>query len=257
MNILYITPYVPSLIRTRPYNLIQALVQLGHRITLLTVSGSPTEEQPQVEALRDTGVYVEVFPLTVTRSLINCLQAVPTDDPLQAVYASHPAMARRISELLREGEFDVMHIEHLRAAKLVSAVRPSCRQRLPIIYDSVDSISLLFEQAAHSGAQWRSRIMAAIDLNRTRRYEAQLMTQYDHVVITSRRDREALEQLARQYLPPDAHTAPVTVITNGVDLDYFRPQERDDSSDHPTVIFTGKMSYHANITAALRFAREV
>ncbi len=259
MDVLYVTPYVPSLIRTRPYNLIRALVRLGHCVTLLTAAGTLPEERARAEDLRGYGVRTEVFPISLTRSLVNCLRALPTREPLQAVYAYHPRMEQRLGDLLREQTFDVAHIEHLRASRLVRAVLASSSngKRVPAVYDSVDSISLLFEQAAQTGAQWRSRMMTAIDLERTRRYEAQLLTKYDQVVITSRRDREALEQLAHQYLPQDARPAPVTVVTNGVDLEYFRTRENVGQRDDRTVIFTGKMSYHANITAVLYFAQQV
>jgi len=256
MNILYATPYVPSYIRTRPYNLIRTLVRLGHQVTLLTAAGSSAEEREQADELRGWGMQVEVFPVPVPRSLGNCLRALPTREPLQAVYAYHPAMERRLSTLRSTQAFDVVHIEHLRAARLVHAVTET-----PAVYDSVDSISLLFEQAAKGGAQLRSRLMTAVDLARTRRYEAWLLTQYNQVVVTSQRDKDALEGLARQYLPSQARPAPITVVTNGVDLEYFQPPETrffgKNLVSPPTVVFTGKMSYHANIAAALYFAREV
>jgi len=255
MNILYVTPYVPSRIRTRPYNLIRALVGLGHCVTLLTAAGDSSEEQEQANALMDWGVQVEVFPVSLTRSLSNCLLALPTREPLQAVYSYHPEMERRLIALLREDSLDVVHIEHLRAARLVRAVG-----KAPVVYDSVDCISLLFEQAAQSGAQLRSRLMTAVDLARTRRYEAQLLRHYDQVVITSQRDKEALEELGCRYLPSNIQPAPITVVTNGVDLEYFRPPEvrsQKPEARNPTVVFTGKMSYHANVAAVMYFAREV
>jgi len=288
VNVLYVTPYVPSRIRTRPYNLIRALIRLGHRVTLLTAAGTSAEEQEQAEELRGWGMQVEVFPVPLVRSLGNCLRALPTREPLQAVYAYHPGMERQLSGLLRtsassvesEEAFDVVHIEHLRAARLVRAVTgaPPRSGRAgggriplrsggggggtPVVYDSVDCISLLFEQAARIGVQLRSRLMTAVDLARTRRYEAQLLTRYDRVVVTSRRDKDALERLARRYLPPEVQPVPITVVTNGVDLEYFRPPEtrffrKNLVSSPPTVVFTGKMSYHANVAAVLYFAREV
>jgi len=252
MNILYVTPYVPSPIRTRPYNLIRALVRLGHRVTLLTVAGTSGEDQEWADAVRDWGVEVELFAVSRARSLVNCLQAVPTGEPLQAAYAHHPAMAGRLRDLSREDSVDVVHIEHLRAARHVGAVTG-----VPVVYDSVDCISSLFEQAAETSPQWRARLMAALDLGRTRRYEARLLTRYDRVVITSQRDRDALEALAHRYLPDDARPAPITVVTNGVDLDYFRPPAKRPKPETPTVVFTGKMSYHANVAAVLYFAEEV
>ena len=288
MSVLYVTPYVPSCIRTRPYNLIRALLRLGHQVTLVTAAGTSSEEQGQVQELESWGMQVEVFPVPLVRSLVNCLLALPTREPLQAVYAYHPDMARRLGELAQNDAFDIVHIEHLRAARLAQAIRnarphpdppPSEQGReppphsgggIPVVYDSVDCISLLFEQAVQSGAQLRSRLMTAVDLARTRRYEAQLLTRYDRVVVTSQRDKEALERLAGRYLPPGAQPSAITVVTNGVDLEYFRPgvpspspvptgedQGGGEERDGRTVVFTGKMSYHANVAAALYFAQEV
>ena len=218
MDILFVTPYVPSRIRTRPYNLIRALIKLGHQVTLLAAAGASVDEWEQAEELSDAGVRVETFPVSMLRSMGNCLQALPTREPLQAAFSYHPDWDRRLRELSSEGCCDVVHVEHLRAARLLSAVAD-----LPLVYDSVDCISLLFEQTARRGSQLRSRLLAAADLARTRRYEAQILTRCDQVVVTSRRDAEALKKLASRYLSPSSTRAPVTVITNGVDLEYFCP----------------------------------
>ncbi len=254
MHILYVTPYVPSRIRTRPYHFIRTLVAQGHTVTLLTAAGTSPAEQAEVEELRTWGVSVETFPVPITRSLLNCLLALPSRQPLQAAFTYHPQMAARLRTLALGGTFDIVHIEHLRAARLVRALPAT----IPVVYDSVDCIALLFEQAAERGTQWRSRLIAALDLPRTRRYEARLMARFDQVVVTSRRDQRALEHLARHYLPPDIRPAPITVVTNGVDLDYFRPLEIERRHrTPPTIVLTGKMSYHANIAAARYFAQDV
>lgn len=248
MNILYVTPYVPSQIRTRPYNLIRALGRLGHEVTVLTVADP--EDAPALAHLHALGFPVEAVVVPRWRSLLNCLRALPTREPLQAVYSYHPALAHSLRRYLRTAAFDVVHIEHLRAARLVHAVTG-----VPKVYDSVDCISLLFEQTAQTGPHWRARLLARLDLARSRRYEGWLLSQYDQAVISSERDRQALLDLAQRYWP-QARPAPVTVVTNGVDLDYFRPQP-EVARDRRTVVFTGKMSYHANVAGALYFVQEV
>jgi glycosyltransferase involved in cell wall biosynthesis len=47
----------------------------------------------------------------------------------------------------------------------------------------------------------------------------------------------------------------LVVLPNGVDLRYFRPM--DIARDPATLIFTGKMSYHANLAAALDLTNQV
>jgi glycosyltransferase involved in cell wall biosynthesis len=142
--------------------------------------------------------------------------------------------------------FDVVHVEHLRGAELSRTI-----DRTPIVFDSVDSITLLFERVRESGPTWRSRLLAGLDLERTRRYEARLLEHYARVLVTSPRDRDALAEISTSR---DANGR-LVVLPNGVDLAYFSPL--DLPREQATVVFTGKMSYHANVAAALDLATQV
>jgi glycosyltransferase involved in cell wall biosynthesis len=150
-----------------------------------------------------------------------------------------------------------------------------------VVWDSVDCISLLFEQALQMGPSLSSRLKAWLDLERTRRYEGWLVTQFDRVLVTSETDKQALEALhairntqyasrftrrpelvegfhvSRPMQPATLNLEPetITVLPNGVDLDYFKPM--DVPQDSATLILTGKMSYHANVAAARYLVREI
>ena len=245
LRILFITPYIPSLIRARSYNLIKNLARNGHQITLLALV-PPGEDTSSLEALQACCQRVQTVPLPRWRTYLNGVQALPSRTPFQAAYSRAPAMADLIRQTLVEGVFDVAHVEHLRGAELSQAVAG-----LPIVFDSVDSITLLFEWVRRSGPSWRSRLLARLDLTRTRHYEGRLLNDYQRVLVTSPRDKETLLQLATT---PDAE-AHLVVLPNGVDLDYFKPQ--DISREPATLVFTGKMSYHANVAAAVDLANQV
>jgi glycosyltransferase involved in cell wall biosynthesis len=58
-------------------------------------------------------------------------------------------------------------------------------------------------------------------------------------------DRDALLAL----VSPGGRPAPVSVLSNGVDLDYYR-QPGQIQKEIETIVFSGKMSYHANSTMA-------
>jgi glycosyltransferase involved in cell wall biosynthesis len=244
-RILFVSPYLPSLIRVRPYNLIRALAERGHQITLLALE-PPGDDTSGLDSLRGWCRSVQTVPLARWRTLWNGLYALPGQTPFQAAYSRSPQMSALIQRTLAETDFDVVHVEHLRGAELSRAVNG-----IPIVFDSVDSIALLFEQVRQSGPTWRSRLMAGLDLARTRRFESHLLERYARVLVTSLQDGESLLRLSTR---PDLGNR-LVVLPNGVDLDYFRPQ--DVSREPATLIFTGKMSYHANLAAALDLTSQV
>lgn len=248
MRILFISPYIPTPIRTRPYNLIRALARRGHEITLLALRAPGDPPAPPAEISRACQHW-ETLPLSRERVLWNTLWALPRDIPLQAAYSRSPQMVhlvRRIVEGSSTGGFDIAHIEHLRGAILGLAIRG-----LPKIYDAVDCISLLFERAWRRAPSWRTRLIVGIDLARTRRFEGRIVAKMDGVLVSSSEDRAALAGLC-----PAEVTGRIAVLPNGVDLNYFRRAEGDEA-ERSGVAFSGKMSYHANIAAALDLAQTV
>jgi sugar transferase (PEP-CTERM/EpsH1 system associated) len=245
LRILFISPYLPSPIRTRSYNLIKALAHRGHQITLLALE-PPGEDDSGLEALRGWCESVKTVPLPRWRTLYNGLRALPGQTPLQAAYSCSPEMASLIQRTAAGAGLDVAHVEHLRGLQLSRAV-----DGLPIVFDSVDSITLLFERAARLGPTRRSRLMASLDLKRTRRCESRLLERFPRVLVTSEQDREALVRLSTSEYADRR----LVVLANGVDFAYFAPWDRP--RDAATLIFTGKMSYHANVAAALDLASQI
>jgi len=245
LRILFITPYLPSLIRVRPYNLIKYLAHRKHHITLLALL-PPGEDTTSLDPLRQWCQSVQTVPLTRWRTLWNGLTVLLGQTPFQAAYSRSPKMAQLIHQIGAGGKFDVAHVEHLRGAELSSAING-----LPVVFDSVDSITLLFERVQQSGPTWRSRLLARLDLARTRRYESGLLDRYPRVLVTSPQDKEALAQLSTR----PAVDEQLRVLPNGVDLDFFAPMDLE--RDPATLIFTGKMSYHANVAAATDLITQV
>jgi sugar transferase (PEP-CTERM/EpsH1 system associated) len=257
LRILYITPYVPSPIRVRSYSLIKYLSDRGHLLTVISAHDAG-EEAPAMTALREHCSRLEVSSVTRRESLVNCLRALPMAMPLQAVYSWTPSMQGQIARELqndRNGSlrYDLIHIEHLRGAKYGLGLDTD----IPIVWDSVDCISHLFEQASEHSRTLFGRLMTRLELPRTRRYEAWLLGQFDRVLVTSPLDKRALEGLAsaRQVKANGYRPADIRVITNGVDLDYFHPLPIPREPE--ALIFTGKMSYHANATSVLYLAEQI
>ncbi len=253
MRVLFMVPYAPRHIRTRPYFLLRALAARGHSITLATVWQND-EERQSLAFWQTLGMTVLSARLPRWRWMLNCAAAIPRPLPLQAMYCWQPELVRQIDRALAgpEPAFDVIHAEHLRGSSYGLHMRKS---GLPVVWDSVDCISLLFEQASGSSTSMFGQLLARIDLGRTRAYEPWLASQFDQVLITSPSDKAALERLGRNRAQPIDLTGQVTILPNGVDLVYFQPGSAVRQKGN--IVFTGRMSYHANVTAAAFFAREV
>jgi len=253
MRVLFVVPYTPNLIRIRSFSLIRSLAGRGHEITVATLTVNE-KEKADVKALEAFCARVISRPLPRWRSLWNTLWALPTDKPLQSAYCWQPALVRDIGELLagdgEEAPFDLVHVEHLRGAWY--GLRIADLTGIPIIWDSVDCISFLFRQAAEQSRSLFGRWVTRFELGRTEQYERWLQRQFNQVLVTSPADRQALIALQddRQF------QAPIVVIPNGVDLSYFGPPQ-DVERERATLVFSGKMSYHANVTMVLHLVREI
>jgi glycosyltransferase involved in cell wall biosynthesis len=241
MRIAYVVPYVPNQIRTRPYNLINQLAALGHEVSVFML-GTNQQDALDAQILESKGnrIYYHVQP--IWRSFLNCAAALPSHQPLQYVYSWQGGMAQQIAQLISEEEFDIVHVEHLRGSRYGVFLK-SRFPDIPVVWDSVDCISHLFRQAASHSRSFFGKFMTRFDLPRTAQAESDLICQFDHALVTSLADRNAMLEL----VPTGKTPSQISVLPNGVDMEYFHPNP-ELQRDAETIVFSGKMSYHANIS---------
>jgi glycosyltransferase involved in cell wall biosynthesis len=247
MNVLFVVPYVPNLVRTRPYNLIRHLSARGNRVTVLAVWANE-QERADLAQLQTICHEVQAVSIPLWQSLFKSALALPNrHNPLQSVYSWAPQL---VAHLNGNSAYDVVHVEHLRGSRYGLYLKE--HTNLPVIWDSVDCITHLFRQAALQSKSVKGRFRSWLDLERTAWYEGWLLDKFNHVLVTSPVDREALLSLK----PKNSLPAPISVLGNGVDVDHFSPDptvEREPA----TLVISGKMSYHANVTMTLHLVREI
>ncbi len=251
MKIAYVVPYVPNLIRVRPYNLISHLARNGVDVSVFTV-GSGSEDARDADSLRPLCNELHYEHLPTWRSLLNCLIALPSNQPLQTVYSWQKKLFQQLVHNIKTaGDFDLVHVEHLRGSRYGVEIMSKVPET-PVVWDSVDCISHLFKQASKRNSNFIGQVVTTLELGKTQKAEGRLTSLFDRVLITSSADRDALLDL----VPTRAAPAPVSVVSNGVDLEYYQPNP-DVAREPATIVFSGKMSYHANISMVLYLVGEI
>lgn len=254
MRILFVMPYPPSRIRVRGYGFLTQLKR-SHEVTVITQCSSE-QEMADVEKLRDAGFELLVVQELKKQAMLRSGLALLSTTPIQVAYARSTRFSEAVEQLCRQRSFDVVHVEHLRGI----ASMEHLTETQPLVWDAVDCISLLSKHTMAAGPSLAVRAVARLEHKRTRRYEAKLLRKLHHVIVTSERDRRAMIELYRtesnDLLSSDAVLgASITVLPNGVDLQYFRPLEQQ--RRHLNVVFSGKMSYHANFATALYLHQQI
>ena len=92
--------------------------------------------------------------------------------------------------------------------------------------------------------------LCLVKAQRLARYEDEVARIFDHSVFVSEEEAKVFRQRGRDR--------PVSVISNGVDLDYFSPPSDRWSRPYlPIIAFTGTMDYFPNVDAVSYFCRQV
>ncbi len=216
------------------------MIVRGHRITaiVMNVSAADGEEPGDLEAL---GVSVQVVDRPKWKAFLSCVRALPSRLPLQAAYCQSGPQADIVAHQLAIADVDVLHVEHLRAAQYGMRINA-----VPRVYDGVDCMSLLWARTERSGMLSR-RLLAKFELPRLREYEARVLRDFDRVLASSQTDANAMQALAPTVTP--------MVVSNGVDSSYFETVPW--TPERESLVFSGRMSYHANEQAVVDFARRV
>jgi polysaccharide biosynthesis protein PslH len=250
VRILFVAPYPISRIRIRSYGFVSQLAK-QHEVKVLTLC-TDEGDKADVQALQDQGISITTISEKPSRKLWRGLCALGTQLPLQVAYGAAPALRAAIEAQLSSQHFDLLHVEFIRALGVLPDALP-----LPVVWDAVDCISQLYEQGAHFGATPMLRLIGHGEAQRTRAFELEQLQRFEHVLVTSERDRQALLSLTREPSAPAStkSLAEITVLPHGIDQEYFSP--RAETRQPETLIFTGKMSFHANIAGVLTLVQRI
>jgi glycosyltransferase involved in cell wall biosynthesis len=220
-----------------------------HNVTILAQVGTE-QELRDAEVLARQGYEIISVRESRWRSVIHSGLALLSTYPLQAAYARSSQILCQARQLMASRHFDIVHVEHLRGMASVEALTTECS----LVWDAVDCISQLWQKARDARADLKTTVIGVLEQERTRLYEKRLLEKVSHVLAISESDRHALDVLRDQYTN-DVASACIDVVPNGVDLEYFAPTM--EVYQPYSLVFSGKMSYHANVAAVHYLYRRI
>lgn len=248
-RLLFLTPYPPSRIRVRSYGFVSHLMK-EHSVTVLALCAGKREEEDAL-ALQREGFNIITVQEKRNVQFLRGLRAFASQLPLQVAFCASPGLGIALNELLDSGQFDLLHIEFIRALGVVPEHLP-----IPAVWDAVDCTSQLYEKGAYFGATLMIRFIGRREARLTRSYELKQLQRFRHVLVTSERDRQALLDVGDELETADRRSlAEVTVLPHGVDQQYFQPYTGPRKPG--TLVFSGKMSFHANVAGVLTFVKYI
>ncbi len=179
-------------------------------------------------------------PANLVRGLIGPI-------PLNVLNFTSAAVMAELEGILHERSFDAIQIEGMHLVLYAKRIRQLCpRARLICDWHNIESeiLARYAEKESNPLRRFYARRTAAL----SRPLENQLLRLCHAHTVCSEREREILLQRVPQ--------ARIEVVGNGVDVEFFaaNPTQNGVRRD---LVFMGRMDYHANIDAALFFAKKV
>jgi glycosyltransferase involved in cell wall biosynthesis len=240
LRILWNMPYLPWPItsggKSRQYHLLRSMAERGHRITLLVQSKTALDDEARAR-LEPLVERLIVLPRRALKHPLTLWHAALSPWPLLTTVNGHaPALTTRFNELLSEGPWDVVQIEHSYGFQPFELALSRHRQPFVLCEHNIES-----QLGAATYGRWPAllRPLARYDQWRARRWERRVLSQASAVAAVTEADARAMERISGGQ--------PVGVVVNGVDVRSFAKVMPAVGGDK--VLFVGNYEYAPNVDA--------
>ena len=244
MKVLFLSHRVPfppsSGSKVRAFHVIRHLSEQGHRVTVASLARS-RDELEQSAGLAEFSAERMVETVPAWHASARMVAWLPSSRPSSFGYFYSAALARRVSDALGTGTYDLVFVHSSSMAPYATAA-PGAALR---VLDFCDMDSQKWrEYARHkpfpqSAGYW-------LEAAKLERAEARLARQFDLSTCATPAELESLKRLA-----PDAAS---DWFANGVDAELFQPAEQPDPD---LIVFVGRMDYYPNQQAVQDFCQAV
>jgi glycosyltransferase involved in cell wall biosynthesis len=182
---------------------------------------------------------VRIYRINKTRLPLNVIAGWLNRLPASVAFFLDQKQKRLMQEDIIRLQPQHVFVQLIRAAEYIRVLP------IPKTLDYMDVFSFGATQRAHHGSLFL-RPFFALEAKRLRKYEKSVYNDFTNHVIISAQDRDRL---------PLPYQGSVTILSNGVDLEYFAPIK-----DEPLIfdiVFVGNLGYLPNIEAAEYLVKQI
>jgi polysaccharide biosynthesis protein PslH len=222
------------------FNEIRHLARTHEVHVFCLADGEP--DLDNVPGLLDYATTVTAVPVKKWRSRARALRALVSDDALSVAAFNETALHEAIKRKYQELRPDLIMVYSCNVAQFAEHFPQTGR-----VMQFAELDSMKWGQYAASSSlclRWVYRI----EQRRLFAYERRIAASFDHSLVCTPVEYHEFDRL----IP---HT-PLTVVGNGVDLDYFQ-STGSSLKTRESMIFTGVMDYWPNVDAVSQFCNEI
>lgn len=222
--------------KLRIYHQIKHLSERNHICLVALAEGKvPQDAYSELKLFCDE---VHFLPLNPYRIAIQILKAFVNGLPLQVGYFYQASNARVVQQIFSTYKPDYVYGQLVRVAEYIKEL-PTSKT-----LDLQDALSAGLLRRAVQSSFWMKALLM-MEFRRMKRYENDMLPYFDHLSIITQSDKDLLDT---------ALQAKVSIISNGVDIEYFKPIVKPKEFD---VVFTGNMNYPPNVMAAQFIVKKI
>lgn len=243
MKILFLAPRLPfppdTGAKIRTFNLLKN-ISTQNKVTLLSFYFE--EDKKSVDAIKTLGI--EVI-LVKGKDKIN-LRSILSRNPVSIEKYRSDEMRDKLKELVRGGDFDLVHFDHLHMGQY-----RDCVNGLPCVLDEHNVESVILNRCADTQKNRLRKWLFKSQGRKMAIFESRLARRFCRCLTVSETDKKNLAELS-------GDGTNIEVVPNGVDTEYFSSQYPILNTQYEdALVFTGSMDWLPNNDAVIYFCQEI
>lgn len=224
--------------KLRAYNQIKQLAKNNDIVLCALNTNKKANKEEAFKALQPYCISVTFIDINNISILCNIIKTLFNGLPIQCGYFYNRKAKKKIHHLIQKHKPNILFGQLLRVAPYLRY------ESIPKAIDYQDVFSIGMKRRCDI-APLHMKLLFNIEYHRLRRYEHDIFQDFDVKTIISEPDRDHIDHPDREK---------ILIIPNGVDYDYYKPQEREKKFD---VLFTGNMAYPPNVNAVEFLAYQI